>query len=145
MARAQIRALESENKRTRNINIKKPKARRKSFYYVANLANNIIDYNQGVNSLECVLEPLFAAFDLNLTPVNLLIIANKFASQTKHNQDNDKLACDTSVEAWVVRRSILLSKDKTADDAANTSESDKCGAAEGSFPVSTNVVCLVCH
>jgi hypothetical protein len=58
--------------------------------------------------------------------------------------DDDKPTCNhRGVDAWMVRRLILVPEHRTTNNTTNTTSTDQSSGAKSSLPLATDVVCLV--
>lgn len=82
----------------------------------------------------------------NLSPIpSPLISSPKLQCQQRNNQNNQRISNQTSQNPRNIIRSILSSKHSCTNNTTNSASTNKCRRSQGAFPLSTNIVGLVCY
>lgn len=88
-----------------------------------------------------VLEPS-QPLDEKRAVINLSIANPEIDGHDSHGNENQDVAHDDRPHAWSIAWRVLAPEDQRARDAADTAESHERSAAEGTFPLSSDVVRL---
>lgn len=86
-----------------------------------------------------------AVLKLNLAPIRLLVLTKEIERQQCDHEEGQEAACDATVQTIVVLRRILGAENQAASNTSNASETNQGRRTEGSLPLATNVIRLVCH
>ena len=96
------------------------------------------------SSSSCVPEPWLTLNDQFASGL-LLVVSHELPRHQKHQHNDYAIGRDACIDAGAVARSILRPEDQAASDAAHTTHADEDGAAERSFPVTTDIGALISH